>query len=1612
MHVETYRTHISHIFGLCGLIVILLLQILPSNAHLRNFNRDTEHVLRRAERAATEEHIKSRRQCVHSSRERRSGDRYSRTPRYATTGRGNSVYGMALYFTGQNDLLRRAVKNHLTTVGYPTEQFTVELWVKPEGGQKSPAIIVGFTDTCHSQDREIGWSLGIKGPDNNPNSDARFFFSLHTDRSRQATLITSHRGYQPNTWVHLAGTYNGRRMKLYVNGAMVASSSGQGGPIFNAVTQQCKQLVLGGSLLRDAAYRGAIDELIIWSESRSHADIKSSMTSYRVRNSGHPNNIILEDFDFMSDDERAREWEDIGDTSPVIVTSDIPDEMHDLSLHIPPCGVTICDNPTVMQSYMTRETLRKSKILRYRFVTIANDDGSMPTVTHENILRQHHEINDAFAPHNITWELSEMVVRNSSLRRRIVLHSCHVSDIGNSRCNEECLHEVTGNDGGDCEVETDCSGRDNGRCDMECNKAYHDWDDGDCCDPFITDTNVTCFDPNSAYRSYMSVEELKHTVNSESDTHLTVFFVKFDDPMVEGFATLPWETEALGVLGGSVLHADCCNEPGSADSIIHELGHNLGLWHVHEGVTGMDCSDECWEKEASLELGDMIADTNPTPENYKCRDPQPCDNYATCGFEDEEYVDTPFRNYMSYTDHECTDHFTFQQSARMHCYIDLFYPSWRSDNSPTYSIPLKPYIISEKQRLNIHELAITWVPPLNGLIGDSRATLANGGFACGDCTEGDVLAQYASTAMASGTKTDYLFKVPERATGMPDAPRCKVSKFAWYADDGGSCANCILELGFTTPVIPNRLSVWINWIDEPLSGSDVRYEIRDIELVSATGAIVSSLGPKEVFCDMPFTTLVPGINEAVNRVRIHVTKYLSIDAVLLESRPQNTDCQSCVHPLYNVHRDPAFDNGDEMVEVKHPYFVDSSVTSDVDYTYTVIAVIADNEESDPSPPLHFRLGQSFCGNGVIDSANGEECDDGNVMDGDGCNTVCLVETHFKCSGKPSLCYKFIDDGICESFERHLSVEDCGYHTPPGFRDQWASNARANPDYQSKRCPATVVKGDPGRTQVCYASVEQYENHPRNRYPWYPCRYEQLRTDYWLRVSFTDPVVATSVIIHLGADGFYQYSDPKRVSVSLIGPDGVSHTQPAEDVAVSCRENPVHFNIVHDLSKPFYYTQQVHIEINSFEVAISAVRLRSWKAFDPVEIGQCSGDHIYDPTTEQCVDYSCKKPRCGQLSARKAHTNCTGRNEGDLCRVTCLPGYTPQETRTLQCISGEWTGPDDVICRSIDCGNPNIPYAKFNCPSGTKFGRECTFKCISPAKLQGTNNRVVCQEDGLFSLPDSFCQLMCESPPDVANAELQTTSCLRAGQYIVGTSCKYECTEGYHVAGEAQKKRTLRYKCGIDSQWDGPQCLPVVCSAPPPVFTGLYNCTDSYNFNSICRLQCPTQAHNDQLITCQADGTWDHEFTMCPSFVGECQPPVSPDHTVLFSCDSTTAIGSICTVSCRRRYPYSHLVVLNGANIKYAKSAAEWKERIICTGQRQWYPDPSRLACADDCEQMSIKDNFCDGMNNRAYCEWDGGDCCSSTCPFCYGDESLPSFLQCADGECDCLDPDAEENILG
>jgi len=60
----------------------------------------------------------------------------------------------------------------------------------------------------------------------------------------------------------------------------------------------------------------------------------------------------------------------------------------------------------------------------------------------------------------------------------------------------------------------------------------------------------------------------------------------------------------------------------------------------------------------------------------------------------------------------------------------------------------------------------------------------------------------------------------------------------------------------------------------------------------------------------------------------------------------------------------------------------------------------------PTPP---------CGNGVLNA--GEQCDDGNPLNTDGCSDTCTVEPGWTCSGQPSVCTTVCGDGIVAGSEQ-------------------------------------------------------------------------------------------------------------------------------------------------------------------------------------------------------------------------------------------------------------------------------------------------------------------------------------------------------------------------------------------------------------------------------------------------------------------------------------------------------------------------------------------------------------------------------------------------------------------
>lgn len=366
-----------------------------------------------------------------------------------------------------------------------------------------PSILPSFPgvfDNCSHTVSDKGWALGIRSGKDVGRRDARFFFSLRTDRVKTATVVTGHSRYQPGTWTHVAATYDGRRMALYVDGTQVASSPEQSGPLHSPFMASCRAVLVGGdSSEHGHRFRGHLGTLVFWSMALSQSHLQHSPQ--------HPSGVeelatLVLTASFEPLEEQWAPFRE--ETYPRLeVLQGLELEPEILSPLRPPlCGQTACDNVELISQYNGHWPLRGEKVIRYQVVNVCDDEGLNPTVSEQQIRRQHEALNEAFGRYNITWQLSVQRVLNSTLRLRVVLVGCEPGKIGNDHCDPECEHPLTGYDGGDCRLRGRCYAwnRRDGLCHAECNNMLNDFDDGDCCDPEVADVHRTCFDPDSPRR--------------------------------------------------------------------------------------------------------------------------------------------------------------------------------------------------------------------------------------------------------------------------------------------------------------------------------------------------------------------------------------------------------------------------------------------------------------------------------------------------------------------------------------------------------------------------------------------------------------------------------------------------------------------------------------------------------------------------------------------------------------------------------------------------------------------------------------------------------------------------------------------------------------------------------------------------------------------------------------------------------------------------------------------------------------------------------------------------------------------------------------------------------
>jgi hypothetical protein len=181
---------------------------------------------------------------------------------------------------------------------------------------------------------------------------------------------------------------------------------------------------------------------------------------------------------------------------------------------------------------------------------------------------------------------------------------------------------------------------------------------------FIYETE---FINSSQFRYFTADEEnaMKMMYADNPNTKMNIYITDVNAGYI-GMGTFPWDSDALTSLGGII--ADRAYIDYDAALLSHEIGHNLGLWHTHHGVSEVSECGGCYE-EAGTTLGDILgdfcSDTDPTPTNYTCSPPggtDPC-NGASWGA-------TDVQNYMGYAPDNCQTEFTMQQFGRMQCWTE------------------------------------------------------------------------------------------------------------------------------------------------------------------------------------------------------------------------------------------------------------------------------------------------------------------------------------------------------------------------------------------------------------------------------------------------------------------------------------------------------------------------------------------------------------------------------------------------------------------------------------------------------------------------------------------------------------------------------------------------------------------------------------------------------------------------------------------------------------------------------------------------------------------------------------------------------------------------------
>ena len=140
-----------------------------------------------------------------------------------------------------------------------TSGMTVEAWVNPTSGNGWRSVVL--------KERTGGLSYALYSANNGSRPAA--FVHTTTDVGVNGTSAVPF-----NTWTHLAMTFDGTTLRMFMNGILVKSSAVSG-----TVAAASGALRIGGNSVWGEYFKGLIDEVRIYNRPLTAAEIQTDMAT-------------------------------------------------------------------------------------------------------------------------------------------------------------------------------------------------------------------------------------------------------------------------------------------------------------------------------------------------------------------------------------------------------------------------------------------------------------------------------------------------------------------------------------------------------------------------------------------------------------------------------------------------------------------------------------------------------------------------------------------------------------------------------------------------------------------------------------------------------------------------------------------------------------------------------------------------------------------------------------------------------------------------------------------------------------------------------------------------------------------------------------------------------------------------------------------------------------------------------------------------------------------------------------------------------------------------------------------------------------------------------------